>query len=107
MTYTTLQLCSGRGSFEAIPRPKLNLDLAAIAERLRAEGVGVTDVRVMLIVKLECETTLGRDGRILIKTGDPLTAAQVFERLRGLANLPEAERNPGPAPSVPARLMPP
>ena len=107
MTYSTLKLCSGRGSFEATPRPKLDLDLTAIAERLRSAGVAVTDARVMLIVGLESETTLSRDGRVLIKTGDPILAGHVFERLRSLAGLPPAGEPLEPGPLPPARLIPP
>lgn len=106
MTYSTLRLCSGRGSYEATPRPKLSLNLAEAAGRLREAGVGVTDVRVMLLLTLEAETTLSRDGRILIKTGDPLVAGRVFDRLRSLLGLPEAEP-PAAAPVAPARLIPP
>jgi hypothetical protein len=107
MTYSTLKLCSGRGSFEAVPHPKLALDLPVVADRLRSAGVPVTDVRVMLIVGLEHETTLSRDGRVLIKTGDPLAAGRVFERLRTLVGLPAAEMAPEPAAVGPARLIPP
>ncbi|HYK92834.1 MAG TPA: hypothetical protein VEY07_02175 [Thermoplasmata archaeon] len=107
MTYSTLKLCSGRGSFEATPRPKLSLDLAAIASRARGEGIPVTDVRVMLILGLDCETTLSRDGRILLKTGDPLVAGRAFDRLRGIAGLPAAEGSELPTGALPARVIPP
>ncbi len=107
MTYSTLRLCSGRGSYEAIPRPKLILDLARIAARLAAAGIPVTDARVMLLISMEKETTLSQDGRVLIKTGDPVVAARVFERLRSVADLPPAEATPHPPPRVPARLIPP
>ena len=106
MSYATLRLCSGRGSYEAIPRPKLSLNLADAAERLRGQGVSVTDARVMLLIGLDAETTLSRDGRVLIKTGDPLLASEVFERLRAIVGLPAADA-PRAGPVPPAGLIPP
>lgn len=87
MGYETLKLCSGRAAFEAIPNPKLALDLPTIRDRLIADGVEVIDARVMLIFSLGPEVTLGRDGRLLIKTDDPKAASAVFERLDAIAHL--------------------
>jgi hypothetical protein len=85
--YETLKLCSGRSAFESIPHPKLDLDLPGIRTKLEAAGVAVLDARVMLIFSLEHEVTLGRDGRILIKTADPKAADVVFQRLDRIAGL--------------------
>jgi hypothetical protein len=87
MGYETLKLCSGRSAFESIPHPKLDLDLPAIRAKLEAAGVEVVDARVMLIFRLEHEVTLGRDGRILIKTADPRAADRVFQQLDAVAGL--------------------
>ena len=87
MTYTTLKLCSGRGGFEATPRPRLTLDLADARMRLEAEGIAVTDARVMLIARMEREVTVSRDGRILIKSSDEAEANAVFARLRLILDL--------------------
>jgi hypothetical protein len=87
MGYETLKLCSGRSAFEAVPNPRLTLDLAGIRARLEQRGIAVVDARVMLIVQLEAEVTLGRDGRILIKSADPRQADAVFQRLDRLAGL--------------------
>ena len=87
MGYETLKLCSGRSAFESIPNPKLDLDLSAIRGKLEAAGVRVVDARVMLIFQLEHEVTLGRDGRILIKTADPKAADRVFQALDRIAGL--------------------
>ncbi|MCI4346291.1 MAG: hypothetical protein L3K07_06010 [Thermoplasmata archaeon] len=81
MTYSTVRLCSGGGSFEAIPSPKLALDLRRAREALETAGVGVIDARVMLIARLEKEVTLARDGRILIKTTDPVVAERILRDL--------------------------
>ena len=94
MTYATLRLCSSRGAFEATPDPRLDLDLAAIAARLRAQGVAVTDARVMLLVQLRHEATLSHDGRVLIKCRDPTVATEVFEDLCRRAELPHRPHAP-------------
>jgi hypothetical protein len=81
VTYSTVRLCSGGGSFEAIPHPKLALDLGEARRTLEAAGVGVIDARVMLIARMEQEVTLARDGRILIKTTDPVVAERILRDL--------------------------
>jgi hypothetical protein len=88
--YETLKLCSGRAAFESIPNPKLTLDLPAIRAKLEAQGIDVVDARVMLIFRLEHEVTLGRDGRLLIKTADPRAADEVFRTLDRIAGLTAA-----------------
>jgi hypothetical protein len=82
VTYTTLRLCSGRAAYEAIPHPRLSLDLARIRRRLEAEGVPVIDARVMLIAQLGREVTIARDGRVLIKSSDGSEAERLFARVR-------------------------
>jgi hypothetical protein len=52
-----------------------------MAEQLRRDGVEVIDARVMLIARLESETTLARDGRVLVKTRDPAQADRVVRDL--------------------------
>jgi hypothetical protein len=106
VTYSTLQLCSGRAGFEAIPRPKLRLDLPAITARLRQQGIAVVDARVMLLIRLEHEVTLSQDGRVLIKCPDPSEASRVFARLVSLAGLPAGEPEAEPPTRLPARLIP-
>ena len=91
MGYYSLRLCAGGGAFEAVPSPRLSLDLQDVRRTLEAHQVGVVDARVMLIVRLEKELTLSRDGRVLIKTKDAAQAASIFERLRGWLGLPSTE----------------
>jgi hypothetical protein len=91
MGYYSLRLCAGGGAFEAIPAPRLALDLRSLKGTLEAHKIPVVDARVMLIAQLEREVTLSRDGRVLIKTKDTAEAAAIFERLRGLLNLPSVE----------------
>jgi hypothetical protein len=82
VTFYTLRLCSGRGAFEAIPRPKLDVDLAQVRRRLEARGVPVVDARVLLIAKLEEEVTVSRDGRVLIKAHNAEHARRLFAELQ-------------------------
>lgn len=108
MTYATLRLCSSRGAFEATPEPRLTLDLPAIAARLRSQGVGVTDARVMLLIQLRHEATLSHDGRVLIKCRDPRVAAEVFAELCARAELPgTADDAVSRAPAASSTVMPP
>jgi len=80
--YSSVRLCQGGGGFEALPRPRLRLDLPRVADRLRAAGYSVTDARVMLIARREREVTIAQDGRILIKTRDAREAEQLLTEVR-------------------------
>ena len=91
MSYRTLRLCSGKAAFEAIPEPKLRLDLPAAQQRLVSAGRTVVDARVLLIVPGAPEITLLRDGRIVFKTTDEREAQQTFQWLRSLLALPGLE----------------
>jgi hypothetical protein len=98
VTYYTLALCASKGAFEAVPRPKLALDLRLAKERLVSAGIPVTDARVMLIADMEREVTLSRDGRVLIKSRDAAEANRVFAELRrviGLPDSPDESESPG------------
>ncbi len=88
MGYYSLRLCAGGGAFEAIPAPRLSLDLGKARTALETARVPVIDARVMLILQLDREVTLSRDGRVLIKTRDPEQAASIFARLGRLLDLP-------------------
>ncbi|MCI4369125.1 MAG: hypothetical protein L3K09_06155 [Thermoplasmata archaeon] len=87
MSYSTLELCSGRSGYEAVPRPRLSLDLAGVRRRMEAKGIPVIDARVMLIARLAHEVTVSRDGRIMIKSTDPKTAVRLFEEVKGYLEL--------------------
>ncbi len=88
MTYHTLRVCANRGSFEAIPTGTTELDLGAVRGRFEAKGVSVLDCRVMLIAKMEREVTIGRDGRILIKTRDRDEAQRILETVAPIVGVP-------------------
>lgn len=91
MGYYSLRLCAGGGAFEAVPAPRLSLDLRRVKDTLEAHQVPVVDARVMLIAQLGQEVTLSRDGRVLIKTRDSALAAVTFERLRAMLGLPAVD----------------
>lgn len=89
--YRGLRLCSNGGGYEAIPDPPRPLDLVRIRHRLEREGVAVVDARVMLIVGLDPEVTVSRNGRLLFKTRDVAEAEKAFDRLRRILASPPGE----------------
>jgi hypothetical protein len=86
--YRTLRLCSSRGAFEAIPDPPMRLDLAEVRDKFAANGTEVVDARVMLIVRLDHEVTVSRDGRILVKTQDKAAASRILRQVVRILDLP-------------------
>jgi hypothetical protein len=91
LAYYSLRLCAGGGAFEAVPAPRLALDLHRVKGTLESHDIPVVDARVMLIAQLEREVTLSRDGRVLIKTKDTSEASKIFEQLRALLDLPAVD----------------
>lgn len=90
MGYDTLRLCAGGGAFEAVPRPRQPVDLGRLRAHFERTGVAVTDARVMLIVKLRCDLTVARDGRVLIKTRDANEARLLWAEVQPvLASCPQ------------------
>jgi len=88
VTFHALQVCASRGAYEAIPTEPMRLDLAGVCTRMQAEGIDVVDARVMLIARLEREVTVGRDGRILIKTNDVAQAERLLAVIERFLELP-------------------
>lgn len=91
MGYYSLRLCAGGGAFEAIPSPRLVLDLREVKGKLESNNIPVVDARVMLIAQLQREVTLSRDGRVLIKTRNNAEASDIFRHLGELLDLPGVE----------------
>jgi hypothetical protein len=79
--YREIRLCSGKGSYEAIPRRKLELDLLKLKALLERSGLSVLDARVMLLVSGVPEMTVLRDARLLVKSRDRAQAEQAVGRL--------------------------
>jgi hypothetical protein len=69
----------------------LALDLRRVKGTLESHEIPVVDARVMLIIRLDHEVTLSRDGRVLIKTKDAEEAARIFAQLRARLDLPEID----------------
>jgi len=86
--YETVRLCSGKGSYEALPRRDCTFDLERARHLLESEGIPVIDARVMLIVSTQPEMTVSRNGRILIKTRDPHEAERALDSLLERLRLP-------------------
>lgn len=89
-TYRKVRLCSNHGAYEAVPEPPSPLDLVRVRHALEREGVAVVDARVMLIVGLDPEVTISRNGRMVFKTRDAAAAERAFDRLRAVLGLPSA-----------------
>ncbi len=92
MSYRSLALCSNGGAYEAIPEPKLRLDLAQARTKLEADHRTVIDARVMLILPGTPEMTLTRDGKVVLKTHDAAEADRAFRELAHVLELPGVER---------------
>jgi hypothetical protein len=82
VNYQTLRTCANRGAFEAIPEGDPHLDLKGVKDRIEAAGIRVLDCRVMLIAQFDREVTIGRDGRILIKSLERDEAVRILEQVR-------------------------
>ncbi len=88
MAYRAVRLCSSGGGYEALPEGRVSLDLARVRVLLESHGIPVTDARVMLIAEMAPEVTLGRSGRILIKTRELVVAEETLDRFLRLSGLP-------------------
>ena len=65
-----VKLCSDRSAFEARPVKQMTLDMSRVKQALEQRGLHeiVVDTPHIIIVRSgEAETTLSRDGRMLIK----------------------------------------
>lgn len=82
--YRETRLCSGKGSFEALPDRRLTVDLRRLKALLEGAGASVLDARVMLIVSWEPEVTVLRDARLLVKSRDGAQAREAVCRMEAL-----------------------
>lgn len=79
LRYREIRLCSNGGGYEALPEGNVTLDLAGVRGRVQAAGTEVVDARVMLIVRHRPELTVGRSGRVLVKSDDPIEARAALD----------------------------
>jgi len=76
-------LC-GRSGVQVAPRPPVELDLAALEERLRGVGRVARNEFLLRLTTEECEMTIFPDGRAIIKgTTDPAQARTLYARYVG------------------------
>lgn len=65
-----VRLCSDRSAFEARPMKQLTLDMSKVALALEQCGlykIVVSTPHIIIVKSSKAETTLSRDGRMLIK----------------------------------------
>ena len=91
--YDPVRLCTGKAAYEAVPSVPARVDLDQAARSLERTGLAVTHARVMLIIAVDPEVTLGRDGKILVKTRDPAIAQQAIEDV--WTRIEASPRSPG------------
>ena len=82
-TYYLMKPCRTATAFVSTLKKPTRVDLVDAANRLRAEGHRVTDVKVMLIVEDDPEITLYESGKILVKTDDAERARASVDRVYG------------------------
>jgi len=82
--YHALRVCANRGAFEAVPAEPVQLDLQRVRGGFELEGIQVLDCRVMLIAQMEREVTVGRDGRILIKSTNGPEAERLLQHVEAV-----------------------
>ncbi|MBC7222838.1 MAG: ThiF family adenylyltransferase [Anaerolineae bacterium] len=76
-------LC-GRSGVQVAPRPPVQLDLAALAERLQGVGRVTRNEFLLRFANDECDMTVFPDGRAIIKgTTDPAKARTLYTRYIG------------------------
>lgn len=81
MTYYLMKPCRTATAFVSTLKKPARIDLGEAADRLRAAGWPVHDVKVMLILEGEPELTLYESGKILVKTDDAESARGAIDRV--------------------------
>ncbi len=89
MTYYLLKPCRTATAFISTLKKPRRFPLETAAEKLKAAGLGVTDLKVMLVVEGDPELTLYESGKILVKTDDEGAARSAIDRVYGVLELPE------------------
>src|SRR3970040_932541 len=97
MTYYLLKPCRTATAFISTLKKPRRFPLETAAEKLKAAGLGVTELKLRLIVEGEPELTFYESGKILVKTDSEDAARSAIDRVYGVLELPER----GPA-QVPA-----
>jgi len=81
--YSLLKPCKTTAAIEAIPRERFVLDFDLCEEILKKSCTIVANASVLLIVNDRCEVSIHKDGRLILKTDDPILAADQAGRIAG------------------------
>ncbi len=95
MTYYLLKPCRTATAFISTLKKPRRVPLEEAARRLASAGLGVTDLKVMLVVAGDPELTFYESGKILVKTDDEAAAKSAIDRVYGVLGL--ADRVEAPA----------
>jgi hypothetical protein len=81
--YSVLKPCKTSAAFEAIPRERFSLDLDRCEEILKNVCTIVTNAGILLIVNDQCEVSIHKDGRLILKTDSQELATDQAGRIAG------------------------
>ena len=87
MTYYLLKPCRTATAFISTLKKPQRYPLEDAAEKLKAAGFGVADLKVMLVVENEPELTFYESGKILVKTDSESAARSAIDRVYGVLGL--------------------
>jgi len=87
MTYYLLKPCRTATAFISTLKKPQRFPLEDAARRLASAGLGVTDLKVMLVVAGDPELTFYESGKILVKTDDEAAAKAAIDRVYGVLGL--------------------
>lgn len=95
--YSLLKPCRTSAAIEAIPRERVSLDLDCCEEILKNVCTIVANAGMLLIVNDQCEVSIHRDGRLVLKTGSKELAGEQAGRIaRWLEGTPAIRKQPAP-----------
>ena len=81
MTYYLLKPCRTATAFISTLKKPRRVPLEDAARRLASAGLGVTDLKVMLVVAGDPELTFYESGKMLVKTDVEEVARSAIERV--------------------------
>jgi hypothetical protein len=97
MTYYLLKPCRTATAFISTLKKPQRFPLEDAARRLASAGLGVTDLKVMLVVAGDPELTFYESGKILVKTDDEAAAKSVIDRVYAVLGLADRVETPAVA----------
>ena len=97
MTYYLLKPCRTATAFISTLKKPRRFPLEDAAEKLKAAGFGVADLKVMLVVENDPELTFYESGKILVKTDSETAARSAIDRVYDVLGLAEVLGAAAPA----------